>query len=851
MAQDALRTLLTCLCILVFPCLLNAQQEGDYRSIAGGAWNLPQHWEVFNNGNWQAAAASPTQQDGNIEVNHAIFISSDQVADQLSINPGAELVINPGVMLTITNSADPHDLIVKGKILNRGMIFFSPSALMNLDSASYYIHNTSNASSHVLDATQFHPKSDWIYRGNGTLNPPVSLSNRHYGNLSFESEAGSWSRTLSGSSGASCRDLRVDQNVMLINNYTGLLQISGDLLLNGQLVNGSGIQKIKMTGNPSQMGGNNLQYFFDELTIGVQAKYYLADNMKCSAGSLILAEGFLDCDDKQITGNNNTNFILNDFAWLRSAHTGGITMSVRQFTSAQFHAGACYEIGGIQNKTLSFFNPQMRNLRINAPGSVSLLSNDSVHITGVLMLDSGSFVLKSASLHLSGTAISGNEYNLLADSNSSLYFSGTDTSVYVPSSVSGLKVLGINKTGNDVFLHNDLRIFHQLCLTRGKLKTGPFTLFCEGSPESGIEGGSDSSFVSGKLGRRIPAGDSLSLAFPVGGEYYEALEIRGISCDAETDLLVEAIEHTPSGSSMHSVLSNRYWRMTVNGPNFLRSIPELKLQPHSLLPALTDSSDIVVSSSDSIHSYAGLGGMVDPLSSVISSEKAFTLCLLSNLGQGSGLFIGISENSPGVEADSLCRIQLELKVLVQGLYRGSGRMRSAISDTSQNGVCDTLLVSLHQPSYPYGLISSHKCTLDTAGRVLLKPEWIDGMECYLSIRHRNSLETWSRYPLVLNSPFTYYNFSDSASSAFGNNLADLQDGYFAIYSGDVFNSQMPNETFGDGLIDQADMNKLENSMMQFLSGYLPCDLTGDGITDNADYSLMENNVNLNVERKRP
>jgi hypothetical protein len=562
-------------------------------------------------------------------------------------------------------------------------------------------------------------------------------------------------------------------------------------------------------------------------------------------------EGFLDCEDKLITGNNNTNFILSDFAWLRSAHTGGITMSVRQFTSAQFHDGASFEIGGNQNKTLSFVNPQMRNLKINASGSVSTLNKDSIHITGVLMLDSGSFVLDSVSLHLSGAAISGNGNNLLADSNSSFYFSGNDTGVFIPSSVSDLKILGINKAGNDVFLKNNLRIHHQLQLSNGKINTGEFTLYCVESSENGIVSGNDSSFVRGKLSRKIPPGDSLKIHFPIGGEYKHPLEISGVDCDDETWLSVQAFEQIPGGNSIQANLSNRYWRMQVYGLNRIRAIHTLKLQSHSLFPALQDSSDIVISENDSLLSYLGLGGEINTQVNTISSTIAIKGCRFSNAGNENGIYIGIADSYPGIEADSLCEIQLELNVLLQGLYNGNGTMRTALSDTSVKGVCDTVIVSLHGPVYPNELISSHIALADTTGKIILNTRLSDGMEYYLSVKHRNSLETWSKYPIMLNSPLTTYNFTDSLSKAFGNNLFDLQDGFFAIYCGDVFNSTTQDDLTGDGYINLEDLRKLEIAMQNFLSGYYKCDLTGDGIIDNADYSLIENNVNLNVESKRP
>ncbi len=852
MSRQTLKFLFSSLCIFHFLQQINARQQGDYRSFAGGAWNLPQHWEVFNNGNWQAAVTYPTQQDGKIEVYHKIYISADQVADQLIINPGAELEINPGVMLTVTNSADPHDLIVKGKILNRGMIFFSPAAVMKLDSASSYIHNTSNASSHVLDATQFHPQSDWIYRGNGTLNPPVSLSNRHYGNLSFESEAGSWSRTLSGSSGASCRDLKVDQNVILINNYTGLLQIGGSLILNGQFANGSGIQRYNLVGSGT-LSGNYISNFFDEMTIAYEAEYLLQNNMYLNAGAGLSVYGSLNCDSYVISGNNNgQHFTLANEAWIKSSHPGAFTGTLVQFTTLSFNNEANYELTGNNDQLVMFPNPLMNSLKINTNSRISTLLNDSIIIQGEFSLASGSLQINGNSLHLKGPVSCTQVGNLMSDSLTSIWFSGPDSGAVIPSGITQLRQLGVNKPLQDITLKNNLTVHHALALDNGFVNTDSFTLTLKDSPGGGIYGGSELSFVKGRLRRIIPVGVSPLVFYPVGQTQYHPLRLKNVVNNSGSGLTASVYEFCPSGSMANttgqSLFASRFWNLLTDGPYDLSGISAVEINGPSTSPVEEDSGRIVISTDDSYASYYSHGGYFDTLTGMVSSVTALNSCQLYDMGSQDGIYVSVADSdSPGIN----CAIHLKIKVFIEAYYTGNGKLRPVISPLTNPDLCDTILLSLHASSPPYEMLDSFRCILDTGGNTGIFTQVPPGSLCYISIRHRNSLETWSALPVQLQWPVTSYDFSVSAAHAFGSMQSVLHDGYFAMYSGDISDSSGLSSMTGDGRIDYNDLVSLESDLSQFLTGYECSDLNGDGIIDNSDYSLLENNILLNLEVQRP
>lgn len=105
---------------------------------------------------------------------------------------------------------------------------------------------------------------------------------------------------------------------------------------------------------------------------------------------------------------------------------------------------------------------------------------------------------------------------------------------------------------------------------------------------------------------------------------------------------------------------------------------------------------------------------------------------------------------------------------------------------------------------------------------------------YIKLAHRNALQTWSAMPISISGP-TAYDFSSSATQAYGANMVEVESGVWALWSGDV------NQ---DELIEATDYSSIENGVVNFTFGYFATDLTGDALVEASDYSLVENNVQL-------
>lgn len=179
---------------------------------------------------------------------------------------------------------------------------------------------------------------------------------------------------------------------------------------------------------------------------------------------------------------------------------------------------------------------------------------------------------------------------------------------------------------------------------------------------------------------------------------------------------------------------------------------------------------------------------------------------------------------------------LNLSVIPQGFYNNSGRLNKR----------DTVTAYLRQDFAPYSIVDSAESVIDSVTFTGTFRFYNSPAGNYLiSVKHRNSIETWSAYSESFNIfsdvPFS---FIYQRGSAYGNNLVLVGQTNFpyAIYSGDV--SQ-------DGVVDGTDAAIIDNDAANFASGYLPTDLNGDDVTDGSDAVIADNNAANFVTVIRP
>lgn len=175
----------------------------------------------------------------------------------------------------------------------------------------------------------------------------------------------------------------------------------------------------------------------------------------------------------------------------------------------------------------------------------------------------------------------------------------------------------------------------------------------------------------------------------------------------------------------------------------------------------------------------------------------------------------------------LSQKSLTLTAYIEGFY-----------DPAANSmVGDTVTVFLRNIFSPYTIVDSAKGYLNSSGTGTFSfLNVTNGINFYIQLKHRNSIETWS----ATSQSFTYslltYNFTTAASKAFGNNMiqVDAAPLGFAIYSGDV------NQ---DGFVNLNDIILTLNNSSNFVNGYVITDLNGDNFTNLNDILIAYNNSN--------
>ncbi len=172
-------------------------------------------------------------------------------------------------------------------------------------------------------------------------------------------------------------------------------------------------------------------------------------------------------------------------------------------------------------------------------------------------------------------------------------------------------------------------------------------------------------------------------------------------------------------------------------------------------------------------------------------------------------------------------LALNMKLSLEGFYdTQSGRLNMK----------DTVRAYIRRIVPPYNVIDSSVSVIDSVSLTgNFKLYKIMSGEYYISTKHRNGLETWSKAggePLFSDGIYNY-DFTNNASSAFGENLI-LKGSKYCIYSGDV------NQ---DKNIDLKDLILISNDASDFITGYVNTDVDGNNITDMSDILITYNNSN--------
>ncbi len=143
---------------------------------------------------------------------------------------------------------------------------------------------------------------------------------------------------------------------------------------------------------------------------------------------------------------------------------------------------------------------------------------------------------------------------------------------------------------------------------------------------------------------------------------------------------------------------------------------------------------------------------------------------LSNLGVGVYSVIATDQNGCTATANytiatnGTCNVTLNLKAFLQGMYIGSGTMQPtlfALGISGDQTASDSITVELHDVTDPTITIASSTVILHTDGIAQIQyPSSVIGSSYYIVIRNRNTIETWSKLPVLFDNAIMSFDFTN-------------------------------------------------------------------------------------------
>lgn len=414
--------------LLIVVSVAYAQSEGDYQTRIGvsGNWTAANVWQQYQGGVWTDVATYPSASDGTITILSGSSLIYDQAVpggiDQLVINGG--LTIPAGISFVTVDGPGP-DLTLNGTMLHQGIVpVMAGTGVLN--SGSVYIHNTTSSANNALNFfTTKASDSTWIYRGSNILTPAVGLSGRSYGNLEFQSTAGTWTTSWTGTGILTVNgDFSLGSGVTINYSNTGINVMKGNYTINGNISFGAGTQNISFQGTDKIIGGSGV-VAFETANIAVGASYSLGAPVNVLSGFTFTVNGTLGCGG--YTFNGAGGFTVSGGATFKICSPNGINGNVLVSGTKTYSTSANYEFYGAADQiTGAGFPVQVNNLTINTDYTVTL--SNTLVVSGTLHFTKGFLALGNFSLLGSGSVSGAPE----------IIFNGSGSAIAVGSNIDAI-----------------------------------------------------------------------------------------------------------------------------------------------------------------------------------------------------------------------------------------------------------------------------------------------------------------------------------------------------------------------------------------------------------------------------
>jgi len=177
------------------------------------------------------------------------------------------------------------------------------------------------------------------------------------------------------------------------------------------------------------------------------------------------------------------------------------------------------------------------------------------------------------------------------------------------------------------------------------------------------------------------------------------------------------------------------------------------LLKYTSVPVITASGPTTFCLGDSVTLTASAGNNYQWSTGEITQS-----IVVKNSGNYSVLVNCVSSANTVVNANS-CTF-LNLKVFIQGFYTNNDRMRPALDPDNKPSICDSITVELHDTTASYALVGMAKDTINTSGNGKFRFYSLAiGRRYYIVVKGRNSLETWSKQPVLFTNPQVNFDFT--------------------------------------------------------------------------------------------
>lgn len=363
-------------------------------------------------------------------------------------------------------------------------------------------------------------------------------------------------------------NLTIESGATLIDNGTGTIAVSGDVLVNG---NWAGSAAIALNGQSKNMSGKGVISNSSTLTITGIKLILTGTELIKSNGSITLNSNTTVINNGSVTINGSLIGVNGTSSVWTNAENSTLTISGALLATGVLHASA-------PNNTVNFAGIAAQNVKRPASGVFHhlIISGTS---TPAKQLITGNYTINGnltiySSLDANGRSITllGNWINQGAFASGAATVSFNGSSLQYISSISGESFynLTVNNSAGVSFDNNTVAT-NSLTMTTGNVNIGKYILTLGSSTTTGAfsrQGG----IIVGKFERWLmTSGLTASIVFPVGtSASYRPLSLQLSSLTHSGSIIVEFVNGHPGnitsppltdadGNKTYNTFSDGYW----------------------------------------------------------------------------------------------------------------------------------------------------------------------------------------------------------------------------------------------------------------------------------------------------